>query len=89
MIKTSSWELEFVQQLKGGLIGVVVAEGEYSWDWKPEERGIFSVKSCYLVLEMLWLLEEGVTLEEEFVFRNLWKSLTPFKGVGLFLNFAS
>jgi hypothetical protein len=74
MIKISSWELELVQQLIKRLIGVVVAEGEYSWDWKPEEGGIFLlIKSCYLVLEMLWLLKEGITLEEEVVFRYLWR----------------
>jgi hypothetical protein len=71
--------LELVQQLRERLIGVVMAEGEYSWDWKSEDRGIFSVKSCYLVLEMLWLVDEGVTLEEVVVFLYLWKSLEPSK----------
>lgn len=41
--------------------------------------GIFSVKSCYNLLENLLFVEGGASLEEEVVFWYLWKILAPSK----------
>lgn len=39
----------------------------------------FPVKSCYSLLENLFLFDGGVSVEEETVFRYLWKSPAPSK----------
>lgn len=36
-----------------------------------EEGGIFSVKSCYILLERFCLLDGGVSLAEQIVFGRL------------------
>lgn len=42
---------------------------------------MFSVKSCYNLLESLCLLESGVSDDKEMVFENLWNSPAPSKVV--------
>lgn len=75
----SMWELELLQELREGLVGVVVGEGEDVRWWKSDDGGVFTVKSCYFALEKLRILEEGGSREEEEVFRYLWKSSAPSK----------
>lgn len=72
--KLFAWEFDLVQRLNNGLLGVEVGEEVDSWKWKPEKGEVFSVKSCYTLLENLFLLDEGVSVEEEEVFHYLWKS---------------
>lgn len=50
-----------------------------TWSWKPEKEGVFTVKSCYSLLQNLWLVEGALSYEEEGVFRDLWKSKAPPK----------
>jgi hypothetical protein len=45
--------------------------------WKT--GGVFSVKSCYKILQDLRLVEGVWSGEEEVVFRNFWKSKAPSK----------
>lgn len=49
--------------------------------WKAEEGGEFTVKSSYLKLEKLLVLEEGKDLQEKKVFKEIWKSLAPSRVV--------
>lgn len=74
-----AWEKELLQSLFLRLEGVELREGDDCWWWKPEEGGIFSVKSCYSILQRLRLVEGGLSGEVEVVFRNLWKSKVPAK----------
>ena len=61
------------------LEGVELREGVDHWCWKPEDGGVYSVKSCYKILQDLWLVEGGLSGAEEVVFQNLWKSKAPSK----------
>lgn len=47
------WEKESLLLLLGRLNGVVLREGVDRWYWKPEKEGVFSVKTCYLLLQNL------------------------------------
>lgn len=58
---------------------MVVREGVDSRSWKPEEGWVFTVKSCYLLLQDRWLLDDVFTLDEEVVYQELWKSKAPAK----------
>jgi len=54
------------------------------WDgwvrvWRPEDGGGFTVKSCYKLLERLFLLNDEVSVGEEVVFSSLWKCRAPSK----------
>jgi len=64
------------------LIGSVnLGKDEDRWVWTPEESGLFTVRSCYRVLEELLLLQDGLSALEEEVFVNLWRSPAPSKVV--------
>lgn len=49
------------------------------WWWKSEEGALFTVQTCYVVLEKLRILEDGGGMEEEAVFNYLQKSPAPSK----------
>jgi hypothetical protein len=57
----------------------VLREGSDEWCWKPEERGGFSVTSCYKLLERLFLIEDNIPDGDAHVFSYLWKCKTPSK----------
>jgi len=51
----------------------------YAWDWKPEKDGVFSVKSCYMLLLNLFNIEAPLNDVEKMIFREIWKSKAPAK----------
>jgi len=67
------WESEILQNLTVLLEGVELGEGQDEWRWRSGEDGLFSVKSCYKVLEGLWLVDGEVNRGDEVVFGYLWK----------------
>jgi hypothetical protein len=75
------WERNLIDNLLALIGGVVLGRDEDSWVWLPEEGGKFSVRSSYRVLEEGVLLQEGLSVLEEEVFDNLWKSPAPSKVV--------
>jgi len=75
------WEGDLLQNLLALVASFCWSGVEDSWRREPEDECFFSVKSCYTLLQSLCLLEVGVSDEEEIVFENLWKSLTPSKVV--------
>lgn len=48
-----------------------MGEGVDMWWWKSEEGALFTVQTCYVVLEKLRILEDGGGMEEEAVFNYL------------------
>jgi hypothetical protein len=54
---------------------------EDRWVWLSEEGGKFTVRSTYRVLEEGVPLQEGLSVLEEEVFANLWRSSAPSKVV--------
>jgi len=79
-------ENNLVQSLKVGLLGVEVGEGMDWWKWCPEEGGVFSGKFCYTFLEDLFLVDGGVTGEEEVVFQYLFEESGSFKSLVFLLD---
>ncbi|RHN40206.1 putative reverse transcriptase zinc-binding domain-containing protein [Medicago truncatula] len=73
------WEKERLLELLGRLEGVVLRYWADIWVWKPDKEGVFSVNSCYFLLQNLRLLEDRLSYEEEVIFRELWKSKAPAK----------
>jgi len=73
------WETNRVLAMMERLEGVVVWEGVDYWFWKPDADGKFTVKSCYLLLQNLWLDDGVLSLEKALAFRELWKSRAPTK----------
>jgi len=68
------WELDIVNNLLG-CIGVFEEVGECdSWEWKLEDGGCFSVKSCYSLLERMGAVDMGIGGEEKRVLNYIWKS---------------
>lgn len=45
------------------------------WRWRLGEDGVFTVNSCYKLLEGLWLVDGELNGLEKVVFDYLWKSL--------------
>jgi hypothetical protein len=62
------WEVSILSTLLLCLEGVLIGESVDSWVWRPEKMGVFSVKSCYTLLENMRLLEETLSTEKEVVF---------------------
>ena len=62
------WEEELLISLMEDLEGHRWANHEDRWSWKLEGDGVFSVKSCYLKLEKMWMGEIGWSGEERRVF---------------------
>ena len=75
------WEEELLISLMEDLESHSWENHEDRWGWMPEVDGVFSVKSCYLKLESLWMGEEGWGTEEKRVFEGIWKSKAPLKVV--------
>lgn len=57
--------------LLGHLNGVVLREGVDRWRWKPENEGVFSMKTYYLLLQNLMHLEGVLSFEEEEIFQEI------------------
>lgn len=75
------WEGDLLQNLLVLVASFRWLGVEDSWRWESEDEGLFSVKSCYNLLESLCLLEGGVSDDKEMVFDNLWNSPAPSKVV--------
>jgi len=73
------WESVTLQNLLRLLEGVTIGVGSDEWRWHPGEEGVFTVKSCYTLIEGLWSLEEDLNGLEKVVFGYLWKSRAPSK----------
>lgn len=74
------WESNLINNLLAFLEGVTLGNEVDKWAWLPDDGGIFSVKSTYMVLESIMLVEE-VGAQEEGVFSLLWRSPAPSKVV--------
>ena len=73
------WEVGLFQDLLGR-IGVFEEVGEYDyWEWKLENGGCFSVKSCYSLLERLETVDSGDGGVNKRVLNYIWKSPAPLK----------
>lgn len=58
----------------GGFVGRGVGGGrEREWGWRPEGGRVFSVNSCYKLLERLFLIDVNLSEDEERVFGDLWR----------------
>jgi len=77
------WEHNLIANLLALLEGFTLGEDNDKWWWTPDDGGLFSVNSCYRVLEGIVLLEVGLSAFEERVFGDIWKSSTPSKVVAL------
>ena len=49
------------------------------WRWRPGEDCVFTVNSCYKLLEGLWLADGELNGIEKVVFGYLWKFQAPTK----------
>jgi len=65
------WELDILNNLLGMLEGFVGLVDGDSWLWKPEGSGVSIVKSCYLLVEKMCLLDDGGRESEKAAFRYL------------------
>jgi len=75
------WEVELIDSLllsTGRLNGSVI---EYSRNWKPEEDGVFKVKSAYNVMEKLIVDDGGLS--------SLLEKSGKIKSGGIFLEIFS
>lgn len=79
----SGWMSFVLKEKLKGLKSIIKVwnKEEDVWTWKMEESGVFTVKSTYLKLEKLVLLEEVWGEEEKEVFEEMWKSSAPSKMV--------
>jgi hypothetical protein len=75
------WEVNLIDNLMALLEGVILGTEEDRWEWLPEESGLFTVKSSYTVLELIYLLVIELCPLEEGVFSLIWKSPAPSKVV--------
>ena len=75
------WELNLVDILLASLEGVILGSDVDRWVWLPEKDGCFSVKSMYMVLERILLMEVDFCSSKEAVFEVLWRSPAPSKVV--------
>ena len=66
------WERGIFQNFLRLLEGVTLGVGRDMWRWRPGEDGVFPVKSCYKLLEGLWLVHEDMNRMEEVLFGYLW-----------------
>jgi hypothetical protein len=74
-----AWENDLVVQLKDLLASVMlVPEGDV-WRWLPDEEGMFSVKSTYLLIENCLCPTEVLDEEVRLVFEHIWESPAPSK----------
>jgi len=73
------WKNELVSSLWARLEGVVLGEGSDVWAWRADKEGVFSVKSCYSLIQNLSSSEGVLNLDEELIFRDLWRSKAPTK----------
>lgn len=65
------WERELLHNLWRLVERVVLGVGGDEWRWRPGAEGVFTVSSCYKLLERLWLFEgEGIS-GEEVVFHHI------------------
>jgi len=67
------WERRLLNDMFEVLEGFYCSQGTDSWKWRPEENGLFSVNSAYILLEKLMVWEERWGEVEKKVFRYLWK----------------
>jgi len=69
------WEVNLIANLMA-LLEDVTFNGEVDkWMWMPDEDGLFSVKSTYVILQNILLVDDGVgDLEKGFFFFNLEES---------------
>jgi len=67
------WERRLLNDMLEVLEGFYCSQGTDSWKWRPEENGLFSVNSAYILLEKLMVWEERWGEVEKKVFRYLWK----------------
>lgn len=73
------WENDLLTSLLMRLEGVARGVGVDSWVWKPDKAGMFTVKSCFLLLQNLCLLNGVLNREEEVIFRENWRGKAPGK----------
>lgn len=68
-----------VNSLLERLAGVVRGDGVDVWVWKSDKDGVFSVKSCFLLLQNQSLPDGVISNVEEVIFCENWRSKTPGK----------
>lgn len=57
------WEVNMLNTLFLFLEGAGIGEGVDKWVWKPDKVGVFTVKSCYFLLQNLRPLDETLSTE--------------------------
>ena len=78
------WEKDLLTSLLTRLDGVAMGVGMDSWVWKPDKDGLFSVKSCFSLLQNQCLSNGVLNRDEEAVFRENWRG----KALGKVLAFS-
>ena len=73
------WEKDLGYELLAHLEGRVTGVMPDMWVWKPGEEDIFSVKSCYTILQNLFYGEGTLNDVEKVIFREIWRSKAPTK----------
>jgi len=77
------WERDILHNLLALLDGVSIGMGGDMWRRRPGEEGVFTVNSCYKLLEGMWFVDGDLSGLEKVVFGYLWKARAPSKVLAL------
>jgi hypothetical protein len=77
------WETTLLEELLLLLGPIVLSTERDDLGWRPEQGGVFSVKSTYTLVSNLLIERRMVTLDQELAFKVIWKCPVPSKVSGL------
>jgi hypothetical protein len=73
------WENNLLNDFMILLDNVTRSTEEDRWEWRPENGGVFSVKSTYLLVSNMLVTGAAVSPEAASAFKAIWKCPAPSK----------